>query len=338
MTIKDIARLSGFSVGTVSRVLNNHPDVSDDTREKVMAVVREHDFQPNTNAKHLKMQAKSSVAIMVKGTNNMLFADILEKAQSLLMDNGEEAVIAYLDEDANEVEHAIRLARERRPKGLMFLGGDLDYFRESFARISLPSVLLTHNASELGFSNLSSLTTDDTAASAKAIDYLVSQGHKSIGVLGGNPSNSQISHSRIIGCLRSFERSGIDFDPDRQCEPCRFSMADGYTAAKRLITRAPELTAIFALSDVIAIGAIRALQDMGKEVPGDISVIGYDGVPLSRYSVPRLTTVRQDASFMAKRGVEMLLHRIHNKRPAVHEIVPFQLVHGESVERTENPK
>jgi len=114
-------------------------------------------------------------------------------------------------------------------------------------------------------------------------------------------------------------------------------MADGYTAAKRLITRAPELTAIFALSDVIAIGAIRALQDMGKEVPGDISVIGYDGVPLSRYSVPRLTTVRQDASFMAKRGVEMLLHRIHNKRP-VHEIVPFQLVHGESVERTENPK
>ncbi len=78
MTIKDIARLSGFSVGTVSRVLNNHPDVSDDTREKVMAVVREHDFQPNTNAKHLKMQAKSSIAIMVKGTNNMLFAEGLD--------------------------------------------------------------------------------------------------------------------------------------------------------------------------------------------------------------------------------------------------------------------
>lgn len=331
MTIKDIARISGFSVGTVSRVLNNHPDVSDDTRERVMAVVREHNFQPNANARHLKMQARSSVAILVKGTSNMLFAEILEMAQTRLMDNGEDAFVAYLDEDANEVEHAVKLIRERRPKGLLFLGGDLEYFRQSFKHISLPSVLLTNSAAELEFSNLSSLTTDDHAAAANVINYLLANGHERIGILGGNPSNTQISHSRIIGCRDSFDKNRLPFDQHKQCEPCRFSMEDGYKAAKRLLERNNDLTAIFAMSDVIALGAVRALVDLGRQVPADISIVGYDGVPISRYCVPRLTTIRQDAAFMARRGVEMLLHRIHNKRPAVHEIVPFQLIQGESV-------
>ena len=97
MTIKDIARLSGYSLGTVSRVLNDHPDVSEQARERVLAVVREHGFQPNSNARHLKMQAQSAVAVLVKGTQNLLFADILERIQSRLQDNGEEVYVAYLD-------------------------------------------------------------------------------------------------------------------------------------------------------------------------------------------------------------------------------------------------
>ena len=123
MTIKDIARLSGYSLGTVSRVLNDHPDVSEQARERVLAVVREHGFQPNSNARHLKMQAQSAVAVLVKGTQNLLFADILERIQSRLQDNGEEVYVAYLDEDADEVQYAVQLARLRRPKGFLFLGG-----------------------------------------------------------------------------------------------------------------------------------------------------------------------------------------------------------------------
>lgn len=93
MTIKDIARLSGYSLGTVSRVLNNHPDVSDKARERVMAVVQEQGFEPNANAKHLKMQAQSSIAVLVKGTQNLLFADLLERVQALLRDSGEKFML-----------------------------------------------------------------------------------------------------------------------------------------------------------------------------------------------------------------------------------------------------
>lgn len=336
MTIKDIARLSGCGVATVSRVLNNHPDVSEETRRRVMAVVKEQGFQPNNNAKHLKQQASTSIAILVKGTQNMLFADLVERVQALLRSGDRDAMVYYLDEEANEVDYAAQLCRERKPMGILFLGGDLDFFRSGFSRITIPCVLLTNSAQELGFDNLASLTTDDEAASCRAIEHLLDYGHRQIGVLGGNWwSDSQISYSRLQGCKRAFERRGISFDGERLCEPCRFAMADAYSATKRLMARCPDLTAIFAMSDVMAIGVIRALQDLGKRVPEDISVVGYDGIAMANYSVPRLTTIRQDTQVMAEQSVEMLLHNLHRRPNLVHNVVPFQLISGESVARVE---
>ena len=333
MTIKDIARLSGCGVATVSRVLNDHPDVSDETRRRVMAVVEEQGFQPNNNAKHLKQQASTSVAIIVKGTQNMLFADLVERLQSLLRDAGQDAAVYYLDEDANEVAYALQLCRERRPMGILFLGGDRELFQAAFQGITVPCVLLTNTAGDLGFDNLSSITTDDREASRQAVRFLAGQGHRHIGMLGGNWSCFQIGHSRYLGCLQACQELDLPFDGDRQCEPCRYSLEDGYAAAKVLLDRCPGLTAIFAVSDVTALGAMRALRDLGKRVPEDISVMGYDGITIGQYSLPRLTTVRQDTQQLAERGVDALLRGITRNSPPVHELVPFQLIEGESVAR-----
>lgn len=332
MTIKDIARLSGCGVATVSRVLNHHPDVSEKTRQKVMAVVEEHGFQPNNNAKHLKQQAGTSIAILVKGTQNMLFADLVEQIQALLERRDRDAAVYYLDEDANEVAYARQLCRERKPAGILFLGGDLEFFRASFQHLRVPCVLLTNSARDLGFENLSSLTTDDEQAAYKVIDYLAQKGHRSIGVLGGNWfSESQISYRRLQGCKRAFERRGLPFDPERQAEPSRYSMAEAYAATQRLLGRCPELTAIFAMSDVMAVGVIRALRDLGKRVPEDISVVGYDGISMGRYTIPRLTTICQDTKSLAEQGVDLLLHNMTGTCHGVHEVVPFRLLDGESV-------
>ena len=165
MTIKDIARLSGYGLGTVSRVLNNHPDVSEKARERILAVVHEHGF-----AKYLKTQAQSSVAVLVKGSQNFLFAGILERVQDLFRNNGEEIYVAYLDEEADEVQYAVQLVKLRRPKGIIFLGGDLDCFRREFHPITVPCVLLTNDAHTLGFENLSSFSTDDTASAEAVIE------------------------------------------------------------------------------------------------------------------------------------------------------------------------
>ena len=331
MTIKDIAKLSGCSVTTVSRVLNDHPDVSEETRKKVLAVVEQCGFTPNTNAKHLKQQEGGSIAVIVKGTKNLLFADLVEEIQTLLREADQDAVVYYLDEDADEVAYALRLNIERKPRGFVFLGGDLDQFREGFGPITVPSVLLTNSAEELGFDNLSSFTTDDGRAAEQAIELLVSLGHRHIGVLGGNLSSSQVSYRRLMGCKAACERLKIPFDLDEQCEQCRYSMPDAYTAAERLLLRRPDLTAVFALSDVMAIGAIRAFCDMGKRVPEDISVVGYDGIVTGQYSLPRLTTIRQDTKRLAEQGVEALLRGFVRGGHPIHELVPFQLVSGESV-------
>ena len=312
MTIKDIARLSGCGVATVSRVLNNHPDVSGETRQWVLAVVEENGFQPNNNAKRLKQQAGNSVLILVKGTQNMLFAGLVERLQALLGENDQDASVHYLDEDGDEVGYALRLCRERKPPGILFLGGDLDRFRQGFGAITVPCVLLTNTAQGLGFGNLSSLTTDDRAAAAQVIGFLAEKGHRHIGVLGGNWACPQISYRRLLGCRERMEQLGLPFE-ETQCEPCRYSMADAYEAARRLLGRCPELTAIFAMSDVMATGAIRAIRDLGRRVPEDVSVVGYDGVPISDYLVPRLATVRQDTQLLAQRGVELLLRSI--RRP-----------------------
>ncbi len=331
MTIKDIARLSECGVATVSRVLNDHPDVSEETRRKVLAVVEEQGFQPNNNAKHLKQQAGTSIVIIVKGIINMLFADLVEKLQTLLREAGQDTAVYYIDEDADEIAFALQLCRERKPMGVVFLGGDLELFQAGFAPITVPCVLLTNTARELGFRNLSSFTIDDGQAARQVVELLYEKGHRNIGLVGGNWSCTQISYRRLTGCRDACLRLGLPFDVDRQCEPCRYSMPEAYAATKVLLERCPDLTAIFAISDVMALGAIRALCDLGKRVPEDISVVGYDGIVIGQYSLPRLTTVRQDTQQLAERGVDALLRSIQRRSPPVHELVPFHLIEGESV-------
>ena len=147
---------------------------------------------------------------------------------------------------------------------------------------------------------------------------------------GGNWSCTQIGYRRVRGCRRAFDELSLPFDA-RRCEPCRYSFSDAYDTTKRLLGRCPELTALFCVSDVMALGAIRAIHDLGRRVPRDISVVGYDGIPLSRFSVPRLTTVRQDTQQLARQGVDLLLRNLQRPRPPVHEVAPFQLIAGESV-------
>lgn len=330
MTIKDIARLAGCGVATVSRVLNHHPDVSPETRKKVLRVVEQCGFQPNNNAKHLKQQAGTTVAVLVKGAHNLLFAELVERVQALLRDSGQDTAVYYLDEDANEVSYAVQLCRERKPVGILFLGGNLDLFRTCFRQVPVPCVLLTNYAQELSFTNLSSLSMDDEDAAFQAVSFLIGQGHRSIGILSGSPNSSQISSWRLQGCKRAFHTAGLTFSLEEQCVFCRYSMADAYTATQQLLERRPDLTAIFAMSDVMAIGCIRALRDLGRQIPENISVVGCDGISIARYSVPRLTTICQDTGRIAERGVEILLQRIHAPVPSVHEVIPFQILEGES--------
>lgn len=340
MTIKDIARESGYAVGTVSKVLNNHPDVSEKARTKIMEVVNKYHFRLNNNAKHLRQQANSGIAIIVKGSGNRLFADMVEALQKLIKEKEYTCLIYYINELDDEVEQALQVCRERQPSGILFLGGNLKNFTEEFQAVDVPCVMVTNSAEGLNFNTLSSVSIDDTMAAKTAIEYLISLGHEKIGILGGGLKDadrmkgSSPMKSRYDGCMDAFAEKKLTFDENRQFEAAFFTMEGGYWAMKRLMEKMPDITAVFSMSDVTAIGAIRAIKDQGLRVPEDVSVVGFDGIEMGQFMVPRLTTIKQPGTEMVHRCVEILLECILENRPAVNEKIPFCLVKGESTAKT----
>ena len=161
MTIKDIARLSGCSVSTISRVINDRPDVRPETKEKVLQMMRESGFVPNTNARQLKIQQSRSLVFVVKGTRNLFFSDFLVQLQRAATLYGYSGIVSYLDENANEIDAAQKILREIKPKGMIFLGGSVANFQQGFANITVPAVLTTLVSDELDFPNLSMVGVDD---------------------------------------------------------------------------------------------------------------------------------------------------------------------------------
>ena len=331
MTIKDLAAKTGYAVGTVSRALNNHPNVSGKARATILQAAQEMGFELNVNAKQLKQTHSNTILVVVKGTGNELFGELVEAIQHLISQTRYQLVVDYMDEDANEVSRAVQLCREKKPLGILFLGGVNAFFQRDFAAIDIPCVVITNDASTLPFENLSSVSTDDREAGRCAIEMLIALGHRKIAVIGGDREVSDTSRLRFEGCVKAFSDHALPFDPDRDYQGVRYSYKDGYRATKALLASGREFTALFASADVMAIGAIRALRDSGKRVPEDVSVIGMDGLPIGDYLVPQLTTVGQSVSSMARRGVEILLGAIEEGKPARHETIPFQIYRRESV-------
>lgn len=331
MTIKDLASMTGYSVGTVSRVLNNHPNVSNAARESILRAVSESGFQLNTNAKQLKQQHSNSILVVVKGTFNELFGELIEVIQSQLAQPQYSLHVDYMDEDANEVLRAVQLCREKKPLGILFLGGNRHNFASDFAKIDVPCVLVTNNAQTLSFPNLSSVSTDDRAAARCAMETLLELGHRKFAIIGGDRRVSDTSRLRYEGSVAPLQERGIPFNPEKDYCGVRFSYQDGYRATEQLLRSGRRFTAIFAVADVMAIGAIRALWDHGLRVPEDVSVIGVDGLPLGNYLIPQLSTIGQSSHQMATRSVQILLDAIEKDAPACHETIPYTLYQRESI-------
>jgi LacI family transcriptional regulator len=330
-TIKDIAREAGYSVSTVSRVLSGHPDVSGAARSRIMEVVEARHFVVNRNAANLKRQSTRTIVLVIKGRSNMLFQSILEFIQADVTEAGYAVAVEYVDEDADEVVRAAALAREAKPEGILFLGGEKQHLRDSFGQIGLPAVVVTDSAEGLGFPDLSSVSGDDVAGGRRAMDHLLDHGHRAIGIVGGKAGVSTTSRLRLDGAVAALAERSVPFDPNRQVEAARYSLAEGYRATMALLDRFADLTALFCMSDIQAIGAIRALQDRGRSVPLDVSVMGFDGTELSDYTTPRLSTIHQYRERLAARSVEILLSQLHGEPGGIHELLPSTLKKGESV-------
>ncbi|MDY4831108.1 MAG: substrate-binding domain-containing protein [Treponema sp.] len=242
------------------------------------------------------------------------------------------ANVVVLDENDNEGMVATRINFEQKPLGFIFLGGSPKKLSGDFEKVHIPSVLISNQAESLGSAYISSVSIDNMKASFTSAEFLLKNGHRKIGVIGG-ALDSEISSTRYEGFLSALISAGVHFDFDHSYEIAKYSFEGGALAAKRLIEKNPDITAVFTMSDAMAIGACRAFRDLGYKVPENISVIGFDGLAISDYLCPRLTTIRQIEEELACEGLNVLLDSIENKASCCHKIVPFEFIEGESVKK-----
>lgn len=337
MTIKDIARESGYGVGTVSRVLNNQESVSQQARERILSVVDKYGFVLNQNAKQLKEIERKTIIILVKGASNMLFNSFLEVIQNRIENLPYNLSVVILDESGNEAKKACEIYYARNPAGMIFLGGTPDIYKDDFARIQIPCVIISNLAHDVENKKISSISIDDVKGSEVLTEYLIENGHKKIGVIGGELKTSELSIRRFNSFLEVMKKHNLEFDFEKQYEVSKYSIEGGYNAVSELLKKFPEMTAVFTMSDAMAIGAIRGLADNQKKVPDDISVTGFDGLKITDFYVPRITTIRQVSKDLALQGLDLLITNIESPKTEelsqVHKLISFDFVQGESVKK-----
>ena len=338
MTIKDIARACGVSVSTVSRVLNNRPDVSDDVRGKVLRAVEDSGYIPNNSARDLVRSRSDAIGVIVRGMGNLFFADMLKTVSREIETSGYTMVLHFIDSDADEVKAGAILEREKKLRGLIFLGGRFDYTPTELALVGVPYVCcsFTNCFGSLKEEDYASVSIDDYMTAYKAVEKLIELGHRRIAAVVPSCSDRSISELRYNGYLAALREHGIDFDSCLLVETggC-FGMAETYDGARRLVESGADFTALFALSDTTAIAAMKALEDRGVRIPEDVSVIGIDGLSVSEYVSPTLTTMIQPAEEMGRESVRILLDMLEGHEKPRHLLLPARLRQGASVRPAE---
>ncbi len=340
ITIKDIARICGVGISTVSRALNNHPDINPETRAKIMEVVEEYNFVPNNSARNLKITDSKTIAILVKGISNPFFMKMIKVMEDEIQKKKYSLVLHHVDANEDEVDVAIELEKEKRLRGIIFLGGYFTHTKEKLERLQVPFVLSTITMTNGYSGNYSSVAVDDVKESFKMVDYLCRLGHKKIATITAAEQDESIGKLRNKGYEMALAANGIALDKqlvyymDDQIDS--YTMENGYAVMKKLLASGREFTAVYAISDTLAIGACKALLEAGRRIPEDISVAGFDGIDMSYFYSPTITTIQQPFEDMAEETVTVLFNVIRKKAEHQHKIFDARLCVGGSTREIKN--
>ena len=319
-TIKDVAARCNVAISTVSRVLNNHADVSEETRAKVLEAVRDLHYVPNSSARDLVLPQTDSIGLVVRGTENPFFTPVIRAIESSCEQAGYSMALHQIPAGADEVAEGAALVMSKRLKGLILLGGRYDYTQEEVSAIGVPFVCCTYtnHFGDLDRAAFSSVSIDDKGEATRAVRMLLAHGHTKIAILLDSINDRSISERRYKGYCDALAEAGIEVNPDLVVETGNFEMESAYRATADLIARGRDFTAIFAIADTMAVAALKALHDAGISVPEACSVVAIDGIEMSNYTVPTLTTLSQPQETLGEEAVAILVDVLRNGAPTRH--------------------
>jgi LacI family transcriptional regulator len=345
VTIKDVARLSGVSPATVTRVMQGRDSVREETRRRVEEAVDALDYRPDHIARALVTRSSRTIGLLLPSSGDSFWGEVAAGIEERASEDGYSVIFANAHGSPLRESQMIDLFVGKRVDGIVIAGAtgdprtwlaghvprspvvlvnwDAAFRTQDLAAATLLPVeeMIVAFTAEVGGRGVSHVAFDDLGAGAAAVDHLVELGHTEIAFLGGTPIRPALL--RILGFRRALERAGL---PAGRIVPSGETLEAARDAARALLADDDGPTAIVAYSDVVAIGAMRAAHTLGVHVPRDLSVVGIDDIDVAAYVEPPLTTIRQPKRRMGKEAMEWILRQLIGGSVPAHDTLPGALI------------
>ncbi|ANY71080.1 LacI family transcriptional regulator [Paenibacillus sp. BIHB 4019] len=309
VTIYDIAKEAKVSVATVSRVLNDTAPVKGSTRAKIEELIQKYNFQPNAMARSLLKKETGIIGVIVPDLTNPFFPEVFAGAEEEGQQSGHTFLLSNSIGDYAKESEYLSIMREKRVDGVIFLGGrinlkncDEHLVQELVQHASIIPTVLVNGG--LRNTNLIRVATDEAVGTALAVRHLTQLGHTEIGFIGGE-SHMTTTSIKLRAFRKTMKDEGLEIR-ENWLLPDSFSIDSGKRQMLKLLDMEERPTAVFCVNDYTAIGAIKAATEAGLTIPTDISIVGFDDIPLAHHFIPELTTVSQQAHELGRMAVQVL--------------------------------
>jgi LacI family transcriptional regulator len=334
----DVARLAGVSRATVSYVVNNQTDgripISEETRQRVLGAITELGYVPDASARALRSGSTKTIGLIIPDIHNPHFWQVADGVEQEADAAGYHLLLSSIPPENKSAEDIFKNLANRRIDGLVMIPSFI--YQSEEAQKTLAQLLERHfpivgMMAEHGdlFQNIDRVTSDYRDVTVEVMTHLLSLGHQRIGLIFGI-AVPDLGNDRFFAYQESLRAAGLPVDPSLMVK-CGPTIEDSYRATLQLLESSTRPTALLAINDLLAVGALRAIKDLGLDVPHDISLFGYDDMPLSKYLIPRLSTASKDGSKMGREATRLLLARLKDPgRPPQQIRLPARLILRES--------
>ena len=322
-TIQEVAKKAGVSPTTVSHVINNSRVVADETRLRVEAAMEELHYRPNALARSLRRGQTHTLGLILPDSSNPFFAEIAHSIETVAFEQGYSVILCNTEDNLDKEDLYVDVLINKQVDGMIFVAaGNQTGSLRALLRHKLPVVIVDRDLPEV---EVDAVLTDNRRGGCLATQHLIALGHRRIGCITG-PSHLTPSAQRVTGYREALIEAGLAVEDDLIVRG-DFHPESGYRAARSLLERPGAPTAIFACNDLMAVGVLRAVPELGRRVPDDLMVVGFDDIELASYTTPALTTVAQPKVEMARQAVQMLTERMADKnRPLQRKVLQPKLI------------
>jgi LacI family transcriptional regulator len=332
ITINEVAKLAGVSKATVSRVMNDSKPVKKEKYERVMLAIKELEFKPNPVARGLVHKRTGMVGVVIPDITNPFFAELVRGIEEVVRLKNYNMILCNTFHNFETELSYLNMLRDKYVDGIIFMTAKVTQnHRDFFIKSQLPVTFINRKCEDL---HVASLDIDNYQAAHDMTAFFLKRGHRRIAIIRAPLTDKTSGFERYHGYQDAMRQYGVEPD-DSLVMRSNFKIENTYRVVKQFLKEQPPVTAIFATSDLMAIGAIRCLRDHQISVPQQVEVAGFDDIPMASYYNPSITTVRQPITEMGKSATRILIKEINGEKVKNRNIIlPYQLVCRESTLNT----